>query len=99
MVAQNLLRICLEKNVSALDLNKCLDQIKLPILPYKYVPFSELPSDTKTTIIALKDLSFHVSELDNETNLAARYLFFFGFYIGWLPGASPKGGRVYSCLP
>ena len=88
MVAQNLLRICLGKQVllkyvSAHDLNKCLDQIKLPILPYKCVPFSELPSNTKTTIIALKDLSFHVSELDNETNLAARY-FFHGSFLYWV---------------
>ena len=53
MVAQNLLRICLGKQVllkyvSAHDLNKCLDQIKLPILPYTCVPFSELPSKIST---------------------------------------------------
>ena len=57
MVAQNMLRTCEGKHVlskmdfklvTALSTNKCPNQIKLPISPYMYTPFSKLPSEIST---------------------------------------------------
>ena len=57
MVTQNMLRTCeenrtfsTEKNrfATALDLNKCIKQIKLPILRRTCAPFFEVPSNIST---------------------------------------------------
>ena len=57
MVTYDTLRTCEGKHVffkidlkfeTAVDLNKCLKQIKLPISTYSCAPISELPSDKST---------------------------------------------------
>ena len=71
MVTQNTLRTCLVRKIysedkfefsTALDLNKCLQQIKLPILLYMGASISKLPANIITMKKTDLSLGIHIED-------------------------------------
>ena len=69
MVTQKTLRTCIERNIyyefefsTALDLNKCLQQIKLPILLYMGASISKLPANIITMKKTDLSLGIHIED-------------------------------------